>query len=344
MEAKVKAQQISIHALREEGDLSPVTGSKRVRNFYPRPPRGGRRCGLYRAQVNSEISIHALREEGDPGCKMAAASSWAFLSTPSARRATMKWDGSNNDYKFLSTPSARRATSSRDFLYSSMSISIHALREEGDHSTHTLVFVHKNFYPRPPRGGRPATTSPHGSRSYFYPRPPRGGRPFLIASRMRSSVFLSTPSARRATAPLILIGGNIMISIHALREEGDHWPTSRSRPSMNFYPRPPRGGRHSFAICLSSFAYFYPRPPRGGRRVSNTYIVMTERFLSTPSARRATAAGSTGTSASTNFYPRPPRGGRLSRGIKEMLLDTISIHALREEGDTGADLRLLGGG
>ena len=256
----------------------------------------------------------------------------------------MKWDGSNNDYKFLSTPSARRATSSRDFLYSSMSISIHALREEGDHSTHTLVFVHKNFYPRPPRGGRPATTSPHGSRSYFYPRPPRGGRPFLIASRMRSSVFLSTPSARRATAPLILIGGNIMISIHALREEGDHWPTSRSRPSMNFYPRPPRGGRHSFAICLSSFAYFYPRPPRGGRRVSNTYIVMTERFLSTPSARRATAAGSTGTSASTNFYPRPPRGGRLSRGIKEMLLDTISIHALREEGDTGADLRLLGGG
>ena len=123
---------ISIHALREEGDLSPVTGSKRVRNFYPRPPRGGRRCGLYRAQVNSEISIHALREEGDPGCKMAAASSWAFLSTPSARRATMKWDGSNNDYKFLSTPSARRATSSRDFLYSSMSISIHALREEGD--------------------------------------------------------------------------------------------------------------------------------------------------------------------------------------------------------------------
>ena len=189
-----------------------------------------------------------------------------------------------------------------------MSISIHALREEGDHSTHTLVFVHKNFYPRPPRGGRPATTSPHGSRSYFYPRPPRGGRPFLIASRMRSSVFLSTPSARRATAPLILIGGNIMISIHALREEGDHWPTSRSRPSMNFYPR----------------------PPRGGRRVSNTYIVMTERFLSTPSARRATAAGSTGTSASTNFYPRPPRGGRrYGRGLEIEQAEFLSTPSAR---------------
>ena len=121
-----------------------------------------------------------------------------------------------------------------------------------------------------------------------------------------------------------------MISIHALREEGDHWPTSRSRPSMNFYPRPPRGGRHSFAICLSSFAYFYPRPPRGGRRVSNTYIVMTERFLSTPSARRATAAGSTGTSASTNFYPRPPRGGRrYGRGLEIEQAEFLSTPSAR---------------
>ena len=34
--------RISIHALREEGDnLSPRFGSVEV-NFYPRPPRGGR--------------------------------------------------------------------------------------------------------------------------------------------------------------------------------------------------------------------------------------------------------------------------------------------------------------
>ena len=118
----------------------------------------------------------------------------------------MKWDGSNNDYKFLSMPSARRATSSRDFLYSSMSISIHALREEGDLaaicstaprftiSIHALreegdvtlryavwgffISIHAlreegdrwaviemvasyDFYPRPPRGGRPGIR--HGS-------------------------------------------------------------------------------------------------------------------------------------------------------------------------------------
>ena len=36
----------------------------------------------------------------------------------------------------------------------------------------------------------------------------------------------------------------------------------------------------------------------------------TERFLSTPSARRATARSSSGPTRSTYFYPRPLRGGR----------------------------------
>ena len=35
------------------------------RNFYPRPPRGGRHhCGYIHDEVK-KISIHALREEGD---------------------------------------------------------------------------------------------------------------------------------------------------------------------------------------------------------------------------------------------------------------------------------------
>ena len=35
------------------------------RNFYPRPPRGGRPCALWRSPLFQQISIHALREEGD---------------------------------------------------------------------------------------------------------------------------------------------------------------------------------------------------------------------------------------------------------------------------------------
>ena len=56
-------------------------------------------------------------------------------------------------------------------------------------------------------------------------------------------LFLSTPSARRATYdvrnPLKLR----QISIHTLREEGDALYDEVGRFQSDFYPRPPRGGR-----------------------------------------------------------------------------------------------------
>ena len=35
-------QHISIHALREEGDIGQYKGPNATHDFYPRPPRGGR--------------------------------------------------------------------------------------------------------------------------------------------------------------------------------------------------------------------------------------------------------------------------------------------------------------
>ena len=61
--------------------------------------------------------------------------------------------------------------------------------------------IRLDFYPRPPRGGRP--TGLHrlqAGRIHFYPRPPRGGRRTTWQNAMHGSAFLSTPSARRATA------------------------------------------------------------------------------------------------------------------------------------------------
>ena len=57
-------------------------------------------------------------------------------------------------------------------------------------------------------------------------------------------------------------------------------------------------------------------------------------FLSTPSARRATFVTSALNTASSDFYPRPPRGGRPRVVLIINQLIIISIHALREEGDT----------
>ena len=56
---------ISIHALREEGDGASHGQSTTACYFYPRPPRGGRPAATLTLRAQIEISIHALREEGD---------------------------------------------------------------------------------------------------------------------------------------------------------------------------------------------------------------------------------------------------------------------------------------
>ena len=122
--------------------------------------------------------------------------------------------------------------------------------------------------------------------------------------------FLSTPSARRATAHSSKEDSMAIISIHALREEGDFELFVNQKYLQHFYPRPPRGGRRSLTI----------------RRA------MTFLFLSTPSARRATVTRRVPLTLTLYFYPRPPRGGR-RRARPESSGSTISIHALREEGD-----------
>ena len=58
------------------------------RDFYPRPPRGGRPGDLHPVPHWQDISIHALREEGDAALHVLAVDDGLFLSTPSARRAT----------------------------------------------------------------------------------------------------------------------------------------------------------------------------------------------------------------------------------------------------------------
>ena len=236
-----------------------------------------------------EISIHALREEGDVDLL----------------------DQFGVPGLFLSTPSARRATQPCHSFHPCSCISIHALREEGDLKTSPISMMPTYFYPRPPRGGRRKFFRPRRRLSYFYPRPPRGGRPSSTAFVVSIILFLSTPSARRATRRRLLLGC---------------WP-------WNFYPRPPRGGRQSdflqpHPVCgisihalreegdrqripqHPSVCYFYPRPPRGGRRSD----------INLPSGI-------------AYFYPRPPRGGRPGYVYFVEYWRLISIHALREEGD-----------
>ena len=175
-----------------------------------------------------------------------------------------------------------------------------------------LMYTRFDFYPRPPRGGRPAYPSTSTALCEdFYPRPPRGGRRSNPARRIQPHHFYPRPPRGGRLGRLCLTVPIPMISIHALREEGDARCCNCCIMPVYFYPRPPRGGRHQGwknALCQIDF---YPRPPRGGRRPAPARPRRTAQFLSTPSARRATFA-----------Y------------LKISKKPHISIHALREEGDS----------
>ena len=107
---QVRANQISIHALREEGDTLRKRVLRPRQRFLSTP--SARRATMCLANIDKrmKISIHALREEGD----------FHFYKNNFTKEV------------FLSTPSARRATAYSGYGNTGCKISIHALREEGD--------------------------------------------------------------------------------------------------------------------------------------------------------------------------------------------------------------------
>ena len=190
---------------------------------------------------------------------------------------------------FLSTPSARRATGCFIFFWCLSEISIHALREEGDYHNRADDCRAGQFLSTP--SARRATPCP-------------------CTPLCSQNKFLSTPSARRATSSALHFAGRRAISIHALREEGD--------------------GTHS--VNDSKSADFYPRPPRGGRHERNGNFEEAKEFLSTPSARRAT--GGFFSSCVVVGFLSTPSARRATQGGEDLSIPGfISIHALREEGD-----------
>ena len=171
-----QAGLISIHALREEGDftassLSPV----------------------------SAISIHALREEGDLLGLFLKLPIIRFLSTPSARRATSCTMAKQSEWRYF-YPRPPRGGRRRYFPAWPCRCHFYPRPPRGGRRQAQVAECRlSDFYPRPPRGGRPALTASRSRTGNFYPRPPRGGRLISALLIYSSLVFLSTPSARRAT-------------------------------------------------------------------------------------------------------------------------------------------------
>ena len=306
------SRKISTHALREEGDPHRQRTRLSLHLFLPTPSARRATAPAQRHQPAPEISTHALREEGDgpraragrldqisthalreEGDMVVSLPSMArmeFLPTPSARRATATVPRLMVGRIFLPTPSARRATPRRRLPAAGPTISTHALREEGDQ----------------------------------------------VCARYSAflSQFLPTPSARRATCTICTPLPSRVISTHALREEGDakamtvplcshrFLPTPSARratvrcdrwrqPTLNFYPRPPRGGRLRVAASAAVSSNFYPRPPRGGRRAPICWTPPPlQNFYPRPPRGGRRPSGRWTHRPAAYFYPRPPRGGR----------------------------------
>ena len=79
-------------------------------------------------------------------------------------------------------------------------------------------------------------------------------------------LFLSTPSARRATKRARQQDCANVISIHALREEGDSGQMCPAqRRAISIHALREEGDRNVTGQPTAN-SYFYPRPPRGGRQ------------------------------------------------------------------------------
>ena len=312
----------------------PSSETTSVEDFYPRPPRGGRLQPVFQGK-NCCLNFYPRPPRGGRPINLGSgAMRGDFYPRPPRGGRRRAENVVTADTLFLSTPSARRATHPRFCCSGESGISIHALREEGDVCGSPHAGHHKGFLSTP-SARRATKVGGHGLqvRRISIHALREEGDLSRMAQNLQQVKFLSTPSARRATCCMVFTSYVGSISIHALREEGDSSTDFRWRR------------------C----SYFYPRPPRGGRPVPSAFCHVLSRFLSTPSARRATGRAERTHHARAisihalreegdvpcdsvcqtieDFYPRPPRGGRLLHGLPQGRAQKISIHALREEGD-----------
>ena len=176
---------ISIHAPREgSGPAAADTTTHSALFLSTLPARGSDQAICMAEQPTFEISIHAPREGSDawtPRCGWSAPH--FYPRSPRGERPPGAFFFGASDSISIHAP-ARGATARRDAGHLRRSISIHAPREGSDVQEIKDFSNPQNFYPRSPRGERPAREEgkdPAGQD--FYPRSPRGERRIADAWR-----------------------------------------------------------------------------------------------------------------------------------------------------------------
>ena len=208
-----------------------------------------------------QISTHTLRVEGDCPLPSTTSTRWtSFYPRPphGGRHETAGWRSSM------------------------CTISIHALRMEGDISSPHVSGRQKNFYPRPRVEGDWTLSPGAVLQGNFYPRPPHVGRHMPFFHGIRVTEFLPTPShggrrrqrscerrwysisthalTWRATQCRFSRRLHGLISTHALTWRATKLPIFSAAVAALFLPTPSHGGRPQRPAHRTQPAHFYPRP------------------------------------------------------------------------------------
>ena len=148
-----------------------------------------------------------------------------------------------------------------------------------------------------------------------------------------ASTFLSTPSGWRATLFCLMRSLVRVISIHALRVEGDRVPFFALCSICRFLSTPSgwRATLRRYLLPRIAVISIHALRVEGDDRLSagSLELPISIHALRVEGDRHSDGKGK----HQSDFYPRPPGGGRPTPLGLSIATLYISIHALRVEGD-----------
>ena len=251
--------QVSIHAPRVGRDSLRMYPIRRARRFNPRAPCGARR-GADRprnraAEFQSTRPVWGATRPIKCQCVYARVS----IHAPRVGRDHVMGRDEVEEFAFQSTRPVWGATFPSFSATSSTDVSIHAPRVGRDFDLYYGYSGPWCFNPRAPCGARPIWRSSFGVRGGFNPRAPCGARPQTLRQVFVPCPFQSTRPVWGATIPMICVGDETPVSIHAPR-------VGRDRVFYDFY---------------IFFPSFNPRAPCGARQRQGYKYLVPDRFQST---------------------------------------------------------------
>ena len=216
------------------------------RCFNPRPPRGGRRPGLWSGCCLHLVSIHAPRAGGDAPRHHTCTTNPLFQSTPPARGAT--------------EPDFRGDSNAK--------VSIHAPRAGGDPGGQQVPHCGSCFNPRPPRGGRRIVKAPPVFEFMFQSTPPARGATSAFRKSW-SQVFVSIHAPRAGGDVIKLNIRNDHVSFNPRPPRGGRHGTFSVAPVGKLVSiHAPRAGGDKEPACLfNGFSVFQSTPPARGATI-----------------------------------------------------------------------------